>query len=69
MYEYANEIGIKIELENPAYEINYLDLNLNLRNGAFHQYRKPNNEIKYIDVSSNKENTKYDWKKGQKMLK
>ena len=29
MHEYANEIGNKIELENPAYEINYLDLNLN----------------------------------------
>ena len=29
MHKYANEIGIKIELEKSAYVINYLDLNLN----------------------------------------
>ena len=64
MHKYANEIGINIELENPAYEINYLDLNLNSKNGTFHPYRKPNNDIKYIDVNSNNPqtiaDTKYD---------
>ena len=37
MHECANEIGIKFELENPAYEISYLDLNLNSRNILLNQ--------------------------------
>ena len=53
IHEYANEIGIKIELENSAYDINQLDVNLSLRNGTFYPNRKTKKEIKYTDVNSN----------------
>ena len=51
MHEYAKPIGYKIELENPAYEINQLNINLNSRNGTSYPYRKLNNKIKYIDFT------------------
>ena len=34
-------------------EINFLGVTFNLRNGSYRPYKKPNNELKYINVLSN----------------
>ena len=53
LYSFSKEIGIKFKIENPAFEINFLDLNLNAYSNTFYPYRKPNNEINYINSKSN----------------
>ena len=65
MHIYSNKIGFKIELENPAYEINYLDLNL--KSSSIHTETKQRNQIYLCKLKPpshyHKANTKYDWKK------
>ena len=34
-------------------EVNFLDVTFNLRNGSYRPYKKPNDELKYINVLSN----------------
>ena len=34
-------------------EVNFLDVTFNLRNGSCRPYKKPNDELKYINVFSN----------------
>ena len=38
MHEYGKTIGLKKEIENPLYIINFLDLILNTTNNTFHPY-------------------------------
>ena len=51
--EYANSIGLKITIENPVEETDFLDLNFNLKDHTFSPYRKPNNELRYVSNFSN----------------
>ena len=52
--ELFNEHGLKITFEAPNLTIvNFLDVTLNLSTGKFSPYRKPNDEIKYVNAKSN----------------
>ena len=53
LHKFAKSIKIKIIIENPAFQINFLDLNLNLKKHSFFPYRKPNNRINYVNANSN----------------
>jgi len=53
MHKFAKSMEIKFVIENPSFEINYLDLNLNLKKHSHYPYRKPNNKINYVNASSN----------------
>ena len=53
LHKFAKSIEIKIVFENPAFQINFPDLNLNLKQHSFFSYRKPNNRINYVNSSSN----------------
>ena len=53
MHKFAKPIEIKLVIENPAFEINYLDLNLYLKHDSYYPYRKPNNKINYLNANSN----------------
>jgi hypothetical protein len=35
------------------HQVNFLDTNLNLENGKFRPYRKPNDSLHYINKNSN----------------
>ena len=53
MHKFAKSIEIKLVIENSSFEINYLDLNLNLKEHGYYPYKKPNNKINYINANSN----------------
>ena len=53
MHKFAKSMEIKLVIENPSFEINYLDLNLNLKQHSHYPYRKPNNKINYVNANSN----------------
>ena len=40
-------------IENPTFEINYLNLNFNLNQHIYYPYRKPSNKINYVNGNSN----------------
>ena len=42
-----------IDIVTNLVEVNFLDVKFNLRNGSYQPYKKPNNELKYINVLSN----------------
>ena len=46
-------MGFKITIETGAVATDFLDITLDLRNGKYHPYRKPNSNINYIHNSSN----------------
>ena len=46
-------IDFKIEIVTNLTEVDFLDVTFNLENNTYHPYKKPNNELIYIDVSSN----------------
>ena len=48
-----NEYGFKITIEIGQMRANFLDVSLNLSDGTFKPYRKPNSAISYIHNSSN----------------
>ena len=45
--------GFSIDIVTNLVEINSLDVTFNLRNGSYRPYKKPNDELKYINVLSN----------------
>ena len=45
--------GFSIDIVTNLVEINVLDVTFNLRNGSYQPYKKPNDELKYINVLSN----------------
>ena len=53
MHKFAKSIEIQLVIENPSFEINYLDLNLNIKQHSYYPYRKPNNKINYVNANSN----------------
>ena len=46
-------ISFSLEIETNLKEINFLDVSLNLRNGTYHPYKKPNDRLLYIHSLSN----------------
>ena len=48
-----NENGLKIEIKCNLKIVNYLDVTLNLNDGTYKPYRKPNDETLYVHAKSN----------------
>ena len=48
-----NENGLKIEIKCNLKIVDYLDVTLNLNDGTYKPYRKPNDETSYIHAKSN----------------
>ena len=48
-----NENGLKIEIKCNLKIFNYLDVTLNLNDGTYKPYRKPNDETLYVHAKSN----------------
>ena len=46
-------IDFKIEIVTNLTEVDFLDVTLNLENNTYRPYKKPNDKLIYIDVSSN----------------
>ena len=44
--------GFSIDFVTNLWEVNLLDVTLNLTNGSYRPYEKPNKELKYINVFS-----------------
>ena len=47
------EVGFQIEIETGLKEVNFLDITLNLVNGTYRPYKKPNDKLQYIHKLSN----------------
>ena len=47
------DIGFSLEIETNLKEVDFLDVSLNLRNGTYRPYKKPNNSLLYIHSLSN----------------
>ena len=47
------QIGLKKTAQVKHQNVNFLDITLNLNNGNFSPYRKPNNEPQYVNSRSN----------------
>ena len=47
------DISFSVEIETNLKEVHFLDVSLNLRNGTYQPYKKPNNRILYIQSLSN----------------
>ena len=47
------ELGFKIEIQTKLKEVNFLDITLNLNNGTYQPYKKPNDKLLYINTLSN----------------
>ena len=45
--------GFSIDIVTNLMEVNFLDVTFNLRNESYQPYKKPNDELKYIDALSN----------------
>ena len=52
-YTTAAQIDFKIEIVTNLAEIGFLDVTFNLENNTYHPYKKSNENLIYIDVSSN----------------
>ena len=46
-------INFKIEIVTNLTEVDFLDVTFNLENNTYRPYKKPNDQIIYIDISSN----------------
>ena len=53
LHQFAKRVGLKLEIENPAFATDFLDLNFNLKSHSFGPYRKPNSRLSYINARSN----------------
>ena len=53
LFNVFRQISLKITVEINHQIVNFLDITLNLNNGKFTPYRKPNNDPLYINSSSN----------------
>ena len=47
------EQGLKVAIQSNLKSVDYLDITLNLTNGLFQPYRKPNDEPLYVNTKSN----------------
>ena len=47
------DIGFSLEIETNLKEVDFLDVSLNLQNGTYRPYKKPNNKLLYSNSLSN----------------
>ncbi|OOZ40503.1 hypothetical protein, partial [Solemya elarraichensis gill symbiont] len=47
------DLGLRITIEHSLKIVNFLDVNLNLKNNTYRPYAKPNNITQYVHVNSN----------------
>jgi len=47
------ECGLKIEIAINLFEVNFLNVTLNLMNQSYRPYKKPNDNLLYINTSLN----------------
>ena len=47
------DIGFSLEIETNLKEVDFLDVSLNLQNGTYQPYKKPNDRLLYIHSLSN----------------
>ena len=47
------DYGFSIDIMTNVLEVNFFNVTFNLRNGSYQTYKKPNNELKCINVLSN----------------
>ena len=47
------DIGFSIDIQTNLKEVDFLDVTLNLQNGTYRPYKKPNDKLLYIHSSSN----------------
>ena len=52
-YQLFEANGLSLEIQCNLKTVNYLDITLNLNTGTYKPYRKPNDEILYINAKSN----------------
>ena len=52
-HQLFKENGLSLEIECNLKTVNYLDITLDLNNGTYKQYRKPNDKTLYIHAKSN----------------
>ena len=52
LFKVMSEIGFKITLDLGKQKANFLDVTLNLSDGTFRPYRKPNSLINFININS-----------------
>ena len=53
MHALMKSLGLKIEIESPLLETDFLDISFNLTSHKFSPYRKPNNDLRYVHAKSN----------------
>ena len=46
-------IGFSIDIQTSLKEIDFLDVTLNLQNRTYRSYKKPNDKLLYVNLSSN----------------
>ena len=51
--EICKEIDLKIEIKTNLKVVNFLDITFNLSNDTYKPYGKPNDNLLYINTSSN----------------
>ena len=47
------DIGFSIDIQTNLKEVGFLDITLNLQNDTYRPYKKPNDKLIYIHLSSN----------------
>ena len=47
------DTGFSIDIQTNLKEVDFLDATMNLQNGTYHSYKKPNVKLFYIHSSSN----------------
>ena len=53
MIRVFKDIGFSLEIETNLKEVDFLDVSLNLQNGTYQPYKKPNDRLLYIHSLSN----------------
>ena len=46
-------IQFEIEIQSNLHEVNFFDITFNLRSGAYHPYKKPNDKLFHVHTLSN----------------
>ena len=47
------DLGFKIEIKTNLKVVDFLDVSFNLKNGTYGPYKKPNDQLLYVNTSSN----------------
>ncbi len=53
LHAFFNDLGLRITADVNNHTVNFLDITINLQEGKFSPYRKPNNDPLYINRRSN----------------